>query len=498
MNVHEYVNLDATEMAALIAKKEITPAELLQASFEQLENVNKDLNGIAHHRKEKVMKEAKHGKYGRGPFTGVPVLMKDISQAIAGERLTGGAKLLKQIVAEQDAHFTKKFREAGFLFMGHSSTPEFALKNITEPQLHGAARNPWNKEFSPGGSSGGSAAMIAAGVVPLAGASDGGGSIRIPASFTSLFGLKPTRGRTPVGPGAGRAWQGAAIDFVLSRTVRDSAAMLDVLQVNQPEAAFQAPMFTGSYKEIMKQPFSKPLNIAFTTKSPVGTPVSEDAKQTVEKTVKWLEDQGHSVDEKDNGVDGIQLMKDYFIMNSGEMATVIKQLEGGLGRKLTADDVEVETWMLNVAGNSVSAVEFSESLSSWDVAAAHMAKLHETYDFYITPATAFTAPRVGELTFSKEKQAELKTSIQEASKEAQQQLIYDMFLPSLTYTPFTQLANLTGQPAMSLPVHVAGNGLPIGVQVIAQKGREDQLLKLAYELEQTDLWVGMDGNPYFL
>ncbi|MGM8364048.1 amidase [Virgibacillus sp. W0181] len=496
MRTEEYVKLDATAMAELIAKKEVTPIELLQTSFEQLEKVNPEVNGIAHSRKEKVMKEAESRSYENGPFAGVPVLMKDISQAVAGERLTGGTKLLEQIIAEQDSHFTRKFRDAGFLFMGHTKTPEFALKNITEPQLHGEARNPWNTDHSPGGSSGGSSALIAAGVVPLAGASDGGGSIRIPASFTSLFGLKPTRGRTPVGPGAGRAWQGAAIDFVLSRTVRDSAAMLDVLQVNQPEAAFQAPLFTGSYEEKMKQPLSQ-LKVAYTTKSPVGTPVSEDAKQTVEKTVKWLEQQGHIVEEKENGVDGIQLMHDYFIMNSGEMATVMKQLEKAFGRELTADDVEIETWMLNVAGNSVSAVEFSESLASWDVAAAHMTKLHETYDFYITPSSAFTAPKVGELSFSKEEQMKWRTLIEAADKQKQQELIYDMFLPSLTYTPFTQLANLTGQPAMSLPVHIATNGLPIGVQVIAQKGREDQLLKLAYEMEQTDLWVGMNGNPYF-
>lgn len=497
MKLQEYLKLDATGMAELVAKKEVTPTELFQTGFQQLEKVNADVNGVAHHRKEKVMKEVADNSYPNGSFAGVPVFMKDISQAVSGERLTGGSKLLEKVIAEQDSHFTRKFREAGFLFMGHASTPEFALKNITESQVHGPTRNPWHTDFSPGGSSGGSAALIAAGVVPLAGASDGGGSIRIPASFTSLFGLKPTRGRTPVGPGAGRAWQGAAIDFVLSRTVRDSAAMLDILQVNQPEAAFQAPLFTGSYREEMKKPISKQLKIAFTKKSPVGTPVSEDAKQTVDKTIKWLEAQGHIVEEKDNGVDGVQLMRDYFIMNSGEMATVMKQLEKGIGRKLTADDVELETWMLHVAGNAVSAVEFSESLSSWDVAAARMAKLHETYDFYITPTTAFPAPKVGELTFPREEQMKWRMLIEEADKGKQQEIIYDLFLPSLTYSPFTQLVNLTGQPAMNLPVHIAGNGLPIGVQVIAPKGKEDQLFQLAYTLEQTELWIGMNGNPYF-
>lgn len=272
--------------------------------------------------------------------------------------------------------------------------------------------------------------------------------------------------------------------------------MLDILQVNQQEAAFQAPLYAGIYKESMKADFAKPLKIAYTTESPVNTPVSEEAKLAVEKTVKWLEEQGHFAEEKDNGVDGIQLMKDYFLMNSGEMSTVIKQMETAFGREITANDVEIETWLLNAAGKSVSAAAFSESLASWDIAAAHMAKLHETYDFYITPATAFTAPKIGELTFGNDDQERLRAQMAEANKDEQQAIIWDMFLPSLTYTPFTQLANLTGQPAMSIPVHVAG-GLPLGVQVIAPKGMEHRLLQLANQIEQTDLWIGMQGNPYF-
>ena len=275
------------------------------------------------------------------------------------------------------------------------------MKNITEPELHGPTRNPWNPDYSPGGSSGGSAAAIASGIVPMAGASDGGGSIRIPASFSGLFGLKPTRGRTPVGPGVGRQWQGASIDFVLSRSVRDSAAMLDALQVIQQSAAFHTPLLPGSSIDAMNEAFKQPLKIAFTTKSPVGTPVSEEAQLAVQKIVKWLEKEGHIVEERENGVDGIQLMKDYFLMNSGEMSSVMEQLERAFGRAITADDIEIETWMLNEAGKSVSAAKYSASLASWDTAAAQMADFHETYDFYITPATAFTAPKIGELTHSK-------------------------------------------------------------------------------------------------
>jgi amidase len=498
MNTETFLSLDATEMATLIQKKEVSAKELMEKAFERLEEVQATLNVVTHTRKEKALKEAENLSIENAPFNGVPILMKNISQSIEGEPLTAGSELLQGHTSTTDSYFVKKFRDAGFHFIGHTNTPEFALKNITEPRVYGPTRNPWNPDFSPGGSSGGASAAIAAGVVPLAGASDGGGSIRIPASFTSLFGLKPTRGRTPVGPGIGRQWQGASIDFVLSRSVRDSAEMLDVLQVVQPEAAYQTPLFPGSYKETMNTPFKKSLRIAFSTKSPVGTPVSEDAKLAVERLVKGLEAEGHHVEEMDGPVDGVQLMKDYFLMNSGEMNATIIGLERALGRELTANDVEMESWVLHQAGKSVSAAMYSDSLASWDKAAEQMANFHRMYDLYITPATASTAPRIGELTPDQEKHERFIKAVATAKNVGeQQQVVYDMFLPSLTYTPFTQLANLTGQPAMSVPVYLSEEGLPLGVQVMAQKGKEHQLLKLAYQLEQSDLWVGMKGNPYF-
>src|SRR5699024_1127948 len=303
-------------------------------------------------------------------------------------------------IAPVTSNFTEKFLQSGMVSIGNSTTPEFALKNITESKLCGPTRNAWNKNFAPGGSSGGAAALVASGVVPIAGASDGGGSIRIPDSFSGVVGLKPTRRRTPVGPGVGRKWQGAAIEFALTKSVRDSARMLDQMQVIQEQAAFQTPLYEGSYEATAKISFDKPLKIGFTTESPVGTPVSEAAKEAVLKTVKWLEAQGHEVEEASNGVDGKQLMRNYFLMNSGEMATLMGQIEGMIGRALTAEDVEVETWLLNVAGQNVSAAAFSGSLASWDLAAEQMAIFHERYDFYLTPAAAFQAPKVGELTFS--------------------------------------------------------------------------------------------------
>lgn len=495
MKREEYIQLDGIELAALIEKKEVSYKEVLDASFEQLEKVNPVLNAVSSTRKEKAYEEIKETK--AGVFGGVPTAFKDISQTIKGEPSTGGAYLMKDAIAPQTSHFTQKFLDAGVISIGNSTTPEFALKNITESKLHGPTRNAWNENHAPGGSSGGAAALVASGVVPIAGASDGGGSIRIPASFSGLVGLKPTRGRTPVGPGAGRNWQGAAIDFVLTKSVRDSARMLNQLQVVQQQAAFQTPLFEENYEKTAQTPFNKPLKIGFTTASPVGTPVSEDAKEAVLKVVKWLEEQGHQVEEADNGVDGHELMRNYFLMNSGEMATLMTKIESMMPRKVTEKDVEVETWLLNLAGRNVSAAAFSSSLASWDIAAEQMAVFHDTYDFYVTPAAAFGAPKIGELTHSDEEANRWIEQIKSLAPSEQQALIYDMFLPSLTYTPFTQLANLTGQPAISVPIHMTKDHLPIGVQFVAPKGSDERLLQVAYQLEQSDLWIGMKGNPYF-
>ena len=214
------------------------------------------------------------------------------------------------------------------------------------------------------------------------------------------------------------------------------------------------------------------------------------------KLVRFLESQGHHVEEKLSPVNGVRLMENYYMMNSGEMAAMISSMEHSMGRALTAGDMEIESWVLAEAGKKVSAAEFVHSLAEWDVAAAQMSTLFERYDFYISPVNAFAAPRVGELTPHAERIQQLM-AVSDLDKTAQQELIYDMFEPSLTYTPFTQLANLTGQPAISLPLHLTAEGLPMGVQVMATKGREDWLLHLAGQLETSELWIGMKGNPMF-
>ncbi|TDQ40861.1 amidase [Aureibacillus halotolerans] len=497
LNERDYVQADATQLAKWIRDKEVSSLELLEASIRQLEKVNPDLNAVVHDRRGRALAEARlHEDSAEGLFAGVPMLLKNLSHRLEGEKITSGARLFRDNVASKHSYFVKECQQAGFQMLGHTNTPEFGLKNITEPELYGPSRNPWNHAYSPGGSSGGAAAAVAGGIVPLAGASDGGGSIRIPASFTGLFGLKPTRGRTPVGPGIGRQWQGAAVDFVLTKSVRDSAAMLDVLQTEQLSAAFLTPRFPDKYREVIEKPLQAKWNIAFCLESPVGTPVSDEAQAAVKKMVRWMEEEGHAVEEVAPPIDGVDLMRQYYIMNCGEMDALLTGIEHRLGRALTEDDTEFEAWMLRAAGKHVLAADYAMSLASWDNAAEKMDMFHERYDFYITPATASAAPLVGELSWNVEDQERYRDRMRQGARIDKLELVYDMFLPSLTYTPFTQLANLTGQPAVSLPLHQTVEGLPIGVQVMSRKGQEHLLLQLAYQLEQTTLWQGMKGNPH--
>ncbi|WP_054710660.1 amidase [Bacillus sp. JCM 19041] len=485
MKYAEYKGYDAVGLSELIKARKIHPNELLDATFDAMSTWS-TLNAIVSTRPEAVYREAQHVNVNYS-FAGVPFLLKDSSQALKNEPMTSGTALFKHTLAKKTSLYTSALQKAGFLMAGHTNAPEFGLKNITESKLHGPAKNPKNLIYSPGGSSGGAAAAVASGIVPIAGASDGGGSIRIPASFTGILGLKPTRGRTPVGPGAGRQWQGAAIDFVLTRTVRDSARALDVLQVHQPEAAFHTPLFREGYENVLNQQLSK-LRIAYSVESPVGTDVDRSAKEAVLSAVRFLEEQGHELEEKAPKIDGMELMRQYYLMNAGEMASLKVKIEETIGRTLQAEEFETESWVLASCGQNVRAASYARSLTAWDEAAAITTRFHEDYDLYLTPATAKTAPRIGELTPSAENEQALKETVERLNVSEQLDLVYEMFLPSLSYTPFTQLANLTGQPAVSLPLYTSEEGLPIGVQAMAAKGQEQLLLRLAKLFEQSNLW----------
>ena len=488
MSFHIDRTKDGMYYSEQIRNGQVSSEELLMASFKSIKEQNALLNAVVHTREETALSESREESWVNGPFGGVPILLKELGQNMIGEPAQAGSKLLKDNRSSYTSHFVAQLQKSGFIPIGSTNVPEFGFTNITHSDLFGPARNPFNSEYSAGGSSGGAASAVASGMVPIAGASDGGGSIRIPASFTGLVGLKPTRGRTPIGPGAGRAWQGAAISFALTKSIRDAAALLDHMQVVQPAAAFQTPLYREGYLNSLTAPLNKKMRIAFSLKSPIGSQVSSEAEDAVLNAVNWLEQKGFAVDQSEPDIDGVDLMKSYYVMNSGETAAMLGNMEKALGRSITMEDVELLTWVLYQSGKKVSAAEYSNTLSTWDDAAEKAALFNERYDLLLQPTTAEPAPRVDKIYWSESFKKKMR-HIDTFSPADQQQLIWDMWEESLSITPFTQQANLTGQPAISLPTHLTKEGMPLGIQFTAPKGKEHWLLQMGRMMEDDGLFV---------
>jgi len=498
MEGFNYKNYDGLGLAELIKMKEIQPKEVISEAIKTIEMHNPKLNAVINKFYEKSEAIAENANFN-GPFAGVPMLVKDIAQEIEGERITLGSKAYQHYRAKADSNYIKNVRKTGAIFLGQTNIPEFALMGVTEPSIYGPSRNPWNIQYTPGGSSGGSAAAVASGMVPIAGANDGGGSIRIPGAYCGLFGMKPTRGRTPVGPFYGRYWQGASVDLILSRSVRDSAAMLDSISEYEKGAAFHVLPFDGSYLDQVKIGVNNKLNIAFTVQSPLGTEVHPECIEAVLKTSKYLESLGHNVVEKEAPTNGENLAHSYLTMYFGEVAALLASLDNILGRPVKMSDVELTTWIIGLVGKATSAEEFVLSIREWDIAALEMETFHETYDLYLTPTTAMPPARIGELEpSSSEKLAMLAAGKMGAGGVLKKMGIVEQVAKNnLKRTPFTQLANLTGQPAMTVPLHLSQDGMPVGVQFMAARGREDLLYALAGLLELSDLWIPVQNNPFF-
>ncbi|GAE35735.1 amidase family protein [Halalkalibacter akibai] len=492
MSFSEYTQFDGLGLASLVKSKEVSSLELIEAAIAQIETENPSLNAVINTFYELAKKESRETSYtDHHLFAGVPMLLKDITQEIKGQTITSGSLLFQHNIAKDDSEFVKRLRKTGTVFIGQTNVPELALMGIIEPTLYGPTRNPRNHDYTPGGSSGGSAAAVASGMVPIAGANDGGGSIRIPAAYCGLFGLKPTRGRTPTGPSYGRHWQGASVDHILSRSVRDSAAMLDAIQGSEKGAAFHTSNSTTSFLSSTQKLISKPLTIAFSVQSPLDTEVHSDCKQAVLNCVQMLEDAGHHVVEKSAPVNGQTLAKSYLTMYFGEVAATLSLAAEQLGRKVAQKDVEPTTWLLGLLDKATTAEEFVLGLREWDKAAFAMEAFHETYDLYLTPTTAFPPAKIGELALKnyERKMISIVSKLGLGAILKKTAFVDQLAIKSLEKTPFTQLANLTGQPAMSLPLYQTREGLPCGVQVMAARGKESLLYQLAGQLEQSSAWV---------
>src|SRR5262244_2575921 len=342
MRFEEYREHDAISLAGLIAKRQVSAKEVLEAAIARAEQINPAINAIVHKQYEQARRAVAAG-FPEGPLKGVPYLIKDLGFFETGEPATFGSNLFRDFVADHDTAYVTRCKKAGLVFIGRSSSPEFGLNPNTEPRLYGSCHNPWNLEYSAGGSSGGAAAAVAAGILPVAHATDGGGSIRIPAAQCGLFGLKPSRGRVSMAPDAGEGWGGLSAGHVVSRSVRDSALMLDCTAGLQPGDPYTAPMREGSFLEAIARP-PRQLSIALMLRDHRGAKLHPECLEAVQSAAKLCANLGHIVEEADPGLDMVALRPLNSRISAANTARSCNMRWKALGHEPNTDDVEAVTW----------------------------------------------------------------------------------------------------------------------------------------------------------
>ena len=467
MGFREYASYDALGLAALIKTKKVKPSEVMDAAIAMAESLNAKLNAIVFSDYEGARSAAK-GRIPRGAFSGVPMLLKDMRANVVGWPTRSGSRYVPATPATRESNTVTRFKAAGLIPFAKTNVPEFGVLPTTECKLYGPARNPWNLTHSTGGSSGGSAAAVAAGIVPIAHATDGGGSIRIPASACGLVGLKATRGRVSQGPEAGDATSGLSIDGVVTKSVRDTAAALDALCGIDYGDPYFAPPPEGSYLEGIKRK-PKRLRIAMSTKMMNGTPHDPEVTAAVKKTAKLCESLGHVVEETDPPIDAGGLVGAFSTIWSANVAYTLGMLQSMTGIAPSLDVVEGLTLGLYEMGKHVSAVQLTEARQAMMHAGRKIAAWHEIYDVWLTATLGRPPMKLGTLDID-------ETDVRKG------------FLPNFGYVPFTSMQNATGTPGINVPLHWSKEGLPLGVQFTARAGGEMTLLKLAAELERAQPW----------
>ena len=488
MTHDEYIRHDATALAALVRAGEVTPLELIDAAVRRLEAVNPAVNAIVYRMDDEARAAAAAVDPG-AVFAGVPFLAKDLQSDYAGHPTSRGSRLLAHRVAENDTELVRRVRATGVSVLGKTNTPEFGMLPYTEPALWGPCRNPWALDRTPSGSSGGSAAAVAAGIVPMAGGGDGAGSIRMPASCCGLFGLKPTRKRTPSGPGRGESWRGAAIEHVITRSVRDSAAMLDATHGPEADAPYRIePPVRPFSREVGTDPGS--LRIAWTTEPLLGSTVHPDCVDAVASTVKLLEDLGHEVVEAVPRVDGPAFARAFVHMMAGELGAEMEDLTRALGRRPRRGELEPLTRCLALVSRALPASDFAHALRILERTGNSVAAFFSEWDILVTPTVATPPPPIGGLPPRPIERLQLRVlgAIGSGRVIRMAGLIDRTADGAFDFTPWTPLFNISGQPAASLPLHWNGEGLPVGVHLVARVGDEATLLRLAGQLERARPW----------
>jgi len=489
----EYETYDALGLAELVRTKQVTPAELVEAAVARIEQRNPSINAVIHPTFAQARATAA-GSLPDGPFAGVPFLLKDLIAEQAGVPQTAGSRFRRTYVSPHDSELVRRYRAAGVILLGKTNTPEYGLTPFTEPEYFGPTRNPWALERTPGGSSGGSAAAVAAGFVPMAHGSDGGGSIRIPASCCGLFGIKPTRGRTPTGPDRGALWRGCIVEHVLTRSVRDSAAMLDATCAPEPGAPHYLPPPGNSFlAQVTTEPGA--LRVAFTGRPFLGNRVDPDCLAGLEATVALLQSLGHTVVEDAPEIESEALAEAFLQMACSETAAGIDEDAAHLGRSPTPKDFEGVTWLMNLLGRHLSGAVLSAALRLMEAEARKVGHFFTRYDVLLTPTLSGPPFPIGALqpTPTEAVLGAFIGRLRAAWVLEAMGMIQTMAAKTFDFIPFTPLFNITGQPAMSVPLHWNDEGLPIGMQCVGRFGDEAALFRLAGQLERACPWF--DHRP---
>lgn len=487
MTFSDYGNYDGLGLAELVRKKKVSPAELVEEAISRIEKHNPKINAVVLPLFERARATAKAG-LPDGPFKGVPFMIKDLHATLEGVPTSHGNKLWKNIPAKISTELVRRWEASGVIVVGKTNTPEFGLTPYTESDTLGPALNPWDTTRTTGGSSGGSGAAVAARMVPIASAGDGGGSIRIPSSACGIFGLKPTRGRTPTGPIIGESWNGFDIEHVLTRSVRDSAAMLDATKGQDVGAPYIIPDAGPFLKEVGRTPGK--LKIAFSTKPMLGKHVHADCVKGVEETVALLRKLGHEVVEAAPAIDGEEYSLHFLTVVAGQMRAEIEEAAEAAGKKVSMDDFDISTFGTGLFGTILKASDYVRSLRYLQARSREIGRFFETYDVLLTPVLNQPPVKIGALKPSASEQTQLKliartgaTWILEAMG-----IIKPLAAQTFEFIPWTPVFNVTGQPAMSVPLHWNAEGLPIGMHFVGRWGDEATLFQLAGQLEREKPW----------
>lgn len=465
----DYQAHDAVGLAALVRRREVSPVELLESALARLEAVNPLINAVVDRFTEDAFAQAR-SLTGEEPLAGVPFLLKDLNIQVLGRRTSNGSRLWRDHRAVKDSTVTARYRAAGLLLFGFTNTAELGLACETAPALFGPTRNPWNRERSVGGSSGGAAAAVAAGIVPAAHATDGGGSIRIPSSNTGTFGLKPTRGRNPFGPDLGEGWNGLSVHHAITRSVRDSAALLDATHGPEPGDPYAAPRFDGRYLDLVERD-PAPLRIAFQTVDHEGRAVDPAAAKAVTDAAALLESLGHRVVEASPGVDGAALKRATRIIVASNIANVLRAREEVLGRPIEPDELEPITRLWAGESARYSSADLARSIWTIHGLSRLFGRFFQSHDVLLTPTFAAPPLPIGTVDM--------------------QSTDLDGYYETLRrYSAFTSVYNSAGIPAASVPFALA-DGLPVGVQIAAPLGEDGRVLQLAAQIERARPWAGL-------